>query len=207
MKTLPLVACLLAASPAFSQPRVYTNADLGQPLSPTRVTVTPQQLASLAAQQFVSLSFERPWGSVVSAGSSPTAGPFGDYRQTILRKRGRLALDGSAVGVDFVPPPLLRPFRVRPVPRVHVGHPVRVKAIPPVHVRATQPPRPPRAPADPRTRRVQTPVVRALKVRTVLGAEIHQAACGEGEGLLRGFARAGTQSHCSGRTDRVCCAA
>ena len=90
MKTLPLIACLLAASPAFSQPRVYTNADLGQPLSPNRVTVTPEQLASLAAHQFrIPLTFDGP--RVVSSGSSPTAGPFGDYQQTILPRR----LDGS----------------------------------------------------------------------------------------------------------------
>jgi hypothetical protein len=90
MKTLPLIACLLAASPAFSQPRVYTNADLGQPLSPNRVTVTPEQLASLAAHQFrMPMTFDGP--TAVSSGSSPTAGPFGGYQQTILPRR----LDGS----------------------------------------------------------------------------------------------------------------
>lgn len=90
MKTLPLIACLFAASPAFSQPRVYTNVDLGQPLSPNRVIVTTEQLASLAAHQFrMPLTFDGP--TAVSSGSSATAGPFGDYQQTILPRR----LDGS----------------------------------------------------------------------------------------------------------------
>jgi hypothetical protein len=52
MKILPLIVCLLSASPAFSQPRVYTNADLGGPVSPNKGTVTTEQLASLAAHQF-----------------------------------------------------------------------------------------------------------------------------------------------------------
>ena len=53
MAILPLIVCLLSASPAFSQPRVYTDADLGRPASENKGTVTPQQLASLAAHQFV----------------------------------------------------------------------------------------------------------------------------------------------------------
>jgi hypothetical protein len=51
----PLLAAVvvLVASPAVAQTsRVYTNADLGKPLE--RVfTVTPEQLAELAAHQFV----------------------------------------------------------------------------------------------------------------------------------------------------------
>jgi hypothetical protein len=91
MKILTLIVGLLAALPAFSEPRVYTNADLGRPLSPNRVTVTPEQLASLAAHQFVSPWVDRQWDPVVSSGSSPTSGPFGDYRQDIQPRR----LDGS----------------------------------------------------------------------------------------------------------------
>ena len=53
MRILPLIACLLSASPAFSQPRAFTNADLGGPVSPNKGTVTAEQLASLAAHQFV----------------------------------------------------------------------------------------------------------------------------------------------------------
>jgi len=91
MKILTLIVGLLAALPAFSQPRVYTNADLGRPLSPNRVTVTPEQLASLAAHQFVAPWVDRQWDRVISSGSSPTSGPFGDYRQDIQPRR----LDGS----------------------------------------------------------------------------------------------------------------
>jgi hypothetical protein len=53
MRILALIACLLSASAAFSQPRVFTNADLGGPVSPNKGTVTAEQLASLAAYQFV----------------------------------------------------------------------------------------------------------------------------------------------------------
>jgi hypothetical protein len=91
MKILTLIVGLLAALPAFSQSRVYTNADLGRPLSPNRVTVTPEQLASLAVHQFVAPWVDRQWDRVVSSGSSPTSGPFGDYRQDIQPRR----LDGS----------------------------------------------------------------------------------------------------------------
>ena len=53
MRILALIACLLSASAAFSQPRVLTNADLGGPVSPNKGTVAAEQLASLAAHQFV----------------------------------------------------------------------------------------------------------------------------------------------------------
>jgi hypothetical protein len=52
MRILPLLACLFSASAAFSQPRAFTNADLGGPVSPNKGTVTAEQLASLAAHQF-----------------------------------------------------------------------------------------------------------------------------------------------------------
>lgn len=88
---LPLViACLLAASPAFGQTKVYTNADLGRPLSPNRGSVTPEVLAALAAHQFrVPMTFDGP--RVVSSGLSPTSGPFGDFQNAIVPRR----LDGS----------------------------------------------------------------------------------------------------------------
>jgi hypothetical protein len=46
-----VLVAILASAPAFGQSRLYTNADLGRPLDRT-VTVTPEQLASLAAHQF-----------------------------------------------------------------------------------------------------------------------------------------------------------
>ena len=59
-------------------------------MSPNRGTVTPEQLASLAAHQFrLPQTFDGP--RMVSAGSSPTAGPFGDVQNTIVPRR----LDGS----------------------------------------------------------------------------------------------------------------
>jgi hypothetical protein len=42
---------LLIAAPVCAQSRLYTNADLGQPLTWTR-TVTPDELQSLAEHQF-----------------------------------------------------------------------------------------------------------------------------------------------------------
>ena len=74
-------AVLLAGAPLCAQEaRVWTNADLGRPLSPTRRTVTPEELASLATHQFVYVPPSReaePW--LVILGSSPTAGPFGEF--------------------------------------------------------------------------------------------------------------------------------
>lgn len=52
MRTLPLLV-LLVASPAFAQSRVYTNADLGRPLSPARVSVSPDVFSGIVARQFV----------------------------------------------------------------------------------------------------------------------------------------------------------
>jgi len=90
MKPLLLLTCFLAAVPAWSQPRVYTNADLGRPLSSNRVTVTPEQLASLEAHQFrVPRTYDGPM--TVSSGLNPTGGPFGDVQNTIVPRR----LDGS----------------------------------------------------------------------------------------------------------------
>jgi hypothetical protein len=64
MRTIPLIFILLAASPAFGQSRLYTNADLGRPLSP--VTVTPDEWASVVAHQFrLPLAPERPPGPTV----------------------------------------------------------------------------------------------------------------------------------------------
>ena len=81
MKRAVILTVLLAGSPLCAQEaRVWTNADLGRPLSPTRRTVTPEELASLATHQFVyvpPLRETEPWLMIL--GSSPTAGPFGEF--------------------------------------------------------------------------------------------------------------------------------
>jgi hypothetical protein len=85
-----LIVGLCVATPAWSQTKVYTNADLGKPLSPTRPTVTGEQLSSLAAHQF-RLPVVAAGPTVISSGLSPTGGPFSDYQNTIPSRR----LDGS----------------------------------------------------------------------------------------------------------------
>ena len=72
---------MLANAPAFAQSRVYTNADLGRPLERT-VTVTPQQLASLAAHQFRLPSSYPPGPQVVIIGH-PEDGPFGPFKELL----------------------------------------------------------------------------------------------------------------------------
>ena len=52
MKLLPVITLLLVAPPVLGQSRLYTNADLGRPLSPERVIATPEELRALAARQF-----------------------------------------------------------------------------------------------------------------------------------------------------------
>jgi hypothetical protein len=47
-----LLIALLTSAPAFGQSRIYTNADLGRPLSPSRPTPTADELSALAAHQF-----------------------------------------------------------------------------------------------------------------------------------------------------------
>ena len=72
MRAVPLIAILLAASPAFGQSRLYTNADLGRPLSPA--TVTPEEWTSLVANQFrLPPAVERPTGpTVIVVDTTPT---------------------------------------------------------------------------------------------------------------------------------------
>ena len=73
------LVAILANVPAFAQSRVYTNADLGRPLERT-VTVTPQQLASLAAHQF-RLPSSYPPGPLVVIIGNPEDGPFGPFKE------------------------------------------------------------------------------------------------------------------------------
>lgn len=46
MRIIPLIITLLVASPVFGQSRVYTNADLGKPLSQAN-TVTPAEAVAV----------------------------------------------------------------------------------------------------------------------------------------------------------------
>jgi hypothetical protein len=93
MKLIPVVVSLLAiAAPAAAQSRLYTNADLVTgPVTWTR-TVTPEELQGLIARQFVYVP-RQPSGPFVGVvGSSPTAGPFGEFRPFPVPTR----LDGTS---------------------------------------------------------------------------------------------------------------
>jgi hypothetical protein len=90
MKSLLLLGCLLLTSPAFSQTPRYTNADLGQSVS--SVKVTPAEAAAILAPNQFQLpgpSFVGP--RVLGIHSSPTAGPFGEFREFSPARR----LDGT----------------------------------------------------------------------------------------------------------------
>jgi hypothetical protein len=78
VRTPLVIACLLIAAPAVAQTRVYTNADLGKPLTWAR-SPTPEELASLRARQFVPPPQipERPSLRVIDG--DPTHGPFGPF--------------------------------------------------------------------------------------------------------------------------------
>src|SRR5688572_20633050 len=100
MKSLALIVCLFAASPAFSQTRMYTKADLGQPLSPNRVTVTAEQLASLVAHQFQAPAIaDGPMVTIIGSASAISGetftGPFGAFPPIPPPRR----LDGSSFDV------------------------------------------------------------------------------------------------------------
>ena len=75
------VACLLIAAPAFAQSRVYTNADLGKPRTWSH-TATAQELASLAARQFVAPPVFPDSPTVLIIGGDPSHGPFGPLEIT-----------------------------------------------------------------------------------------------------------------------------
>ena len=73
--------CLLMAAPAAGQTRVYTNADLGRPLTWAHAP-TPEELASVAARQFVPMP-EVPAGPrAMTIEGDPSHGPFGAFAQS-----------------------------------------------------------------------------------------------------------------------------
>lgn len=92
MRIIPLIITLLAASPAFAQSRIYTNADLGRPLFPAS-TVTPAEAAAiLAPYQFVYVAPAPRWGpTFVVLKSNPADGPFGAFHPFAPGRR----LDGT----------------------------------------------------------------------------------------------------------------
>ena len=83
MKNIVFIVAFLAVSPAFAQSRVFTNADLGKPLSRGSVVKADQAAAVLAPYQFVDVA-PREWfmgPTVTVLNSSPTAGPFGEFEE------------------------------------------------------------------------------------------------------------------------------
>ena len=75
------IAFLFVSVPVIGQTRIYTDADLGKPLQWTAPAVTPEQLQSLAANQFRSIPPSRG-PQVIVIGSSTTDGPFGPFYMT-----------------------------------------------------------------------------------------------------------------------------
>jgi len=78
VKPITVLVGLLLATSAGAQSRLYTNADVGRPLSPNRPSVTAEQLAGLQTHQF-RLPVDA-WGpQVVILDSQVTDGPFGAF--------------------------------------------------------------------------------------------------------------------------------
>ena len=73
-----VVACLLLAAPAGAQTRVYTNADLGKPTTWSH-TPTPEEMASLIANQFVPMPHIPDAPAVRTINGDPSHGPFGPF--------------------------------------------------------------------------------------------------------------------------------
>lgn len=96
MKLLPAALVLLTAVPASAQSRVYTNADLtSRPVTAWTVRVTPEELESLRQHQYHAPPTVRDDGPrVYVMGSSPTAGPFGEFKPFPIARR----LDGTFYG-------------------------------------------------------------------------------------------------------------
>jgi len=79
MKTITvLVALLCTAWPVAAQSRLYTNADVGRPLSSDRRTVTATELAGLKAREYVYVPDRRhePGPRVVILRDTPWFPPF-----------------------------------------------------------------------------------------------------------------------------------
>jgi hypothetical protein len=69
-----------SASPLSAQSHVYTNADLGKPLTTDRPVVTAEELSALAARQFQPIpQYDGPY--VVMASADPGVQPPGRPQQ------------------------------------------------------------------------------------------------------------------------------
>jgi hypothetical protein len=104
MKALLVLGCFLLASPAFSQTPKYTNANLGQPVSPARVTPA-EAAAILAPHQFKFQPPLPPARRVLGIMSSPTAGPFGEFPEFSPARRldGTLLSDPAWAVTTWIP--------------------------------------------------------------------------------------------------------
>ena len=83
MKTVVLATVLLVAPPAFAQSRVYTNADLGKPLSTDRPSISAEELRGLADRQFTALPDDAAGPRVVILRGAPEDGPWDWPRDTV----------------------------------------------------------------------------------------------------------------------------
>ena len=83
MKTVVLAAVLLSAPPAFAQSRVYTNADLGKPLSTDRPSISAEELRGLADRQFTAPPDDAAVPRVVILRGAPEDGPWDWPRDTV----------------------------------------------------------------------------------------------------------------------------
>jgi hypothetical protein len=83
VKLWALGVALLVASPAFAQSRVYTNADLGKPLSLERPAISAGELRGLAERQFTAAPDYPAAPRVLILGGGPEDGPWDWPRQAI----------------------------------------------------------------------------------------------------------------------------
>lgn len=80
MRQVLFVVALLVAVPVLGQSRVYTNADLGKPMSRTTAIGPAEAAAILAPHQFVYVPAQRLEPIAMMSRSSGTAGPFGEFK-------------------------------------------------------------------------------------------------------------------------------
>jgi len=77
MKTMTLlVGLFLTAVPMAAQSRLYTNADVGRPLSSDRRTVTAAEVAGLKAREFVYVPTRPAEARVIILRDTPLFPPF-----------------------------------------------------------------------------------------------------------------------------------
>ena len=92
---LTLLVVLLTAAPAAAQSRLYTNADLARPIRMESARLSPADAAAVLLPYRFQAPPPRalepgPWIFVM--GSSPTAGPYGEFQPFAMPRR----LDGTS---------------------------------------------------------------------------------------------------------------